>query len=112
MISTAQSFAPNAEIIHVDVDPAEIGKNVEIDIPIVGDLRSVLVDLNSQLEKQSELVVCESLYPSIPLPTSEGINVPWTMNLVETLVDKEKTIITTDVGQHQVWTANSYNFTP
>ena len=110
VISTAQSFAPNAEIIHVDVDPAEIGKNVEIDIPIVGDLRSVLVDLNSQLEKQNELVVCESLYPAIPLPTSEGINVPWTMNLVETLVDKEKTIITTDVGQHQVWTANSYNF--
>ncbi len=111
VISTAESFAPNAEIIHVDVDPAEIGKNVEINIPIVGDLRSVLVDLNAQLEKQSDLVVCQSLYPPIPLPMSDGINVPWTMQLVETLVDKEKTIITTDVGQHQVWTANSYNFT-
>ena len=111
VISTADSFAPNAEIIHVDVDPAEIGKNVDINIPIVGDLRSVLVDLNAQLEKQNDLVVCEALYPPIPLPMSEGINVPWTMQLVETLVDKEKTIITTDVGQHQVWTANSYNFT-
>ena len=111
VISTAESFAPNAEIIHVDVDPAEIGKNVEINIPIVGDLRSVLVDLNTQLEKQSDLVVCESLYPPIPLPMSDGVNVPWTMQLVETLVDKEKTIITTDVGQHQVWTANSYSFT-
>ncbi len=90
VISTAESFAPNAEIIHVDVDPAEIGKNVEINIPIVGDLRSVLVDLNAQLEKQSDLVVCQSLYPPIPLPMSDGINVPWTMQLVETLVDKEK----------------------
>ena len=111
VISTPGSFAPNAEIIHVDVDPAEIGKNVDINIPIVGDLRAVLAELNAQLEKQDDMVVCESLYPQIPLPMSVGINVPWTMQLVETLVDKEKTIVTTDVGQHQVWTANSYRFT-
>lgn len=111
VISTPGSFAPNAEIIHVDVDPAEIGKNVEINIPIVGDLRAVLAELNAQLEKQDDMVVCESLYPQIPLPMSNGINVPWTMQLVESLVDKEKTIVTTDVGQHQVWTANSYRFT-
>ncbi len=111
VISTPGSFAPNAEIIHVDVDPAEIGKNVEINIPIVGDLRAVLAELNAQLEKQDDLIVCESLYPQIPLPMSNGINVPWTMQLVESLVDKEKTIVTTDVGQHQVWTANSYRFT-
>ena len=111
VISTPGSFAPNAEIIHVDVDPAEIGKNVDINIPIVGDLRAVLAELNAQLGKQDDMVVCESLYPQIPLPMSAGINVPWTMQLVETLVDKEKTIVTTDVGQHQVWTANSYRFT-
>ena len=111
VISTPGSFAPNAEIIHVDVDPAEIGKNVEINIPIVGDLRAVLAELNEQLEKQDDMVVCESLYPQIPLPMSAGIHVPWTMQLVESLVDKEKTIVTTDVGQHQVWTANSYRFT-
>ena len=110
VISVPGKFAPNAEIIHVDVDPAEIGKNVDIHIPIVGDLQAVLEDLNQQLEKQSELVVCETVYPRIPLPMSEGVSVPWTMQLIETLVDKEKTIVTTDVGQHQVWTANSYGF--
>ena len=84
---------------------------MEINIPIVGDLQAVLADLNAMLEKQNDLVVCDALYPQIPLPMSDGINVPWTMQLVETLVDKEKTIMTTDVGQHQVWTANSYHFT-
>ena len=110
VISVPGKFAPNAEIIHVDVDPAEIGKNVDIDIPIVGDLKTVLGELIQQLEKQTDLTVCEALYPQIALPMSAGLNVPWTMQLVESLVDKEKTIVTTDVGQHQVWTANSYQF--
>lgn len=111
VISVPGKFAPNAEIIHVDVDPAEIGKNVEIDIPIVGDLKAVLEDLNQQLEKQTDLTVCETLYPKIALPMTDTLNVPWTMQLLSSLVDTEKTIITTDVGQHQVWTANSYCFT-
>ncbi len=110
VISVPHKFAPKAEIIHVDVDPAEIGKNVEIAIPIVGDVKVVLEELLQQLEKQKDLVVCESLYPQIALPMSDGLNVPWTMQLVETLVDNQNTIITTDVGQHQVWTANSYRF--
>lgn len=110
VISVPGKFAPNAEIIHVDVDPAEIGKNVDIDIPIVGDLKTVLGELIEQLEKQTDLTVCEALYPQIALPMSAGLNVPWTMQLVESLVDKKKTIVTTDVGQHQVWTANSYRF--
>lgn len=110
VVSVPGKFAPNAEIIHVDVDPAEIGKNVDIDIPIVGDLRAVLEELNQQLEKQSDLLVCETVYPEIALPMSDALNVPWTMQLVSSLVDNAKTIVTTDVGQHQVWTANSYCF--
>lgn len=109
VISVASRFAPNAEIIHVDVDPAEIGKNVDCDIPIVGDLKAVLEELNSHLKKQSDLVKCQP-YPKIDIPVPETLNVPWVMRKVEKLVDPEKTIITTDVGQHQIWTANSYRF--
>ena len=111
VVSVPGKFAPNAEIIHVDVDPAEIGKNVEIDIPIVGDLKTVLTDLIQQLEKQTDLFACEALYPQIDLPMSDALNVPWTMQLVASMVNREQTIVTTDVGQHQVWTANSYKFT-
>lgn len=108
VISVPGKFAPNAEIIHVDVDPAEIGKNVEIDIPIVGDVKVVLTDLIEQLQKRNDVQVCEALYPQIAIPMSDNLNVPWTMQLVASMVDQSKTIVTTDVGQHQVWTANSY----
>ena len=111
VISVPGKFAPNAEIIHVDVDPAEIGKNVEIDIPIVGDVKVVLTDLIEQLQKRNDVQVCEALYPRIAIPMSDSLNVPWTMQLVASMVDQSKTIVTTDVGQHQVWTANSYPVT-
>src|SRR5690606_29583620 len=48
-------FAPNAKIIHIDVDPAEIGKNVRVDIPIVGDIKPILQNLNKAIEQQDHI---------------------------------------------------------
>lgn len=110
VISVPGKFAPNAEIIHVDVDPAEIGKNIEPDIPIVGDLQAVLTELNTALERKAEKIVPSTPYQEIDLTIPDTLNVPWVMRQVEGMIDQEKTIITTDVGQHQIWAANSCRF--
>ena len=76
VISVPDKFAPNAQIIHVDIDPAEIGKNVDIDVPIVGDLRNVVKALNEQLDKEQDIIRC-SVYPKEPIPREAGLSVPW-----------------------------------
>ena len=110
VISVPDKFAPNAQIIHVDIDPAEIGKNVDIDVPIVGDLRNVVKALNEQLDKEQDIVRCE-VYPKEPIPREEGLSVPWMIEQLQAAIGDKPAIITTDVGQHQVWAANSYHFT-
>jgi len=110
VISVPDKFAPKAKIIHIDVDPAEIGKNVNVDIPIVGDAKAVLAEINDNLEQKKEQLVQSVRYPKQGIPVPDTLNVPWVMRLIAGMVDAEKTIVTTDVGQHQVWTANSYPF--
>jgi len=110
VISVPDKFAPKAKIIHIDVDPAEIGKNVNVDIPIVGDAKAVLAEINDNLEQKKEQLVQSVRYPKQGIPVPDTLNVPWVMRLIAGTVDAEKTIVTTDVGQHQVWTANSYPF--
>ena len=110
VISVPDKFAPKAKIIHIDVDPAEIGKNVDVDIPIVGDAKAVLAEINDNLEQKKEQLVQSVRYPKQGIPVPDTLNVPWVMRLIAGMVDAEKTIVTTDVGQHQVWTANSYPF--
>ena len=51
VVGNPEGFAPNAKIIHIDIDPAEIGKNIRVDIPIVGDIRTVLKAINASLGK-------------------------------------------------------------
>lgn len=108
------AFAPRAKIIHVDIDPAEIGKNVQIHVPIVGDVKTVLQALIPQLEpraNQEWVDQVQAWKQQYPLTyTEDGTLKP--QRVVEELsrYTRGEATIVTDVGQHQMWVAQYYRF--
>lgn len=108
------TFAPNAEIIHVDIDPAEVGKNVNIDIPLVGDVRSILVDLLREIEPQRHDQWLDTVYRwrrDYPLSYCTKKDTIKPQYVVEEIykVTNGEAFITTEVGQHQMWAAQYYH---
>src|SRR5690606_24428309 len=110
------SFAQKAKVIHIDIDPAEIGKNVKADVPIVGDLRHVLSVLIDKVKPKTHEAWWEQIrqwqreYPLRYRPGEKGeIKPQYVVELVYELT-RGDAIITTEVGQHQMWTAQYYKF--
>ena len=108
-------FAPNAKIIHIDIDPCAISKNVEVDVPIVGDADSVLQDLIKDLKKPdiSEwLKKIEGWKKKYPLAYKKDSKLR-PQYVVEEIYNLTKgdAIITTEVGQNQMWAAQFYKYT-
>jgi acetolactate synthase-1/2/3 large subunit len=109
------SFAPDAKVIHADIDPAEIGKNRDVDVPIVGDVKEVMSALLAELKASKEkfnfsdwLSICSSWKEKYPL----GYDLPNDGSLAPQAVIKRlgqiagpDTIFTSGVGQHQMWAA-------
>lgn len=112
------SFVPDTKVIHIDIDPAEIGKNVDVDLPIVGDANNVLTTLNKLLKghapdedviawtdnlknKKQELLP-RVTYSDVPLKPQSVIK-----EISEVLTSDS--ILTTDVGQNQMWAAHFYD---
>ncbi|MFT9496080.1 biosynthetic-type acetolactate synthase large subunit [Anaerosolibacter sp.] len=110
VVGNPDKFAPNAAIIHIDIDPAEIGKNIHADIPIVGDVTNILIDMIKLLEKhQVPHEPMNFIHPERVPPVLPGRNVPWILKKLSEAASND-ILITTDVGQHQMWTATYYDF--
>lgn len=111
-------FAPDAKVIHVDVDPAEIGKNRIPQIPIVGDAKVVLAGIKEQLEKGGcdpitkewldqigEWRACHPFYSPGLTALNGSISPEGALDMLSDMLDSENSIVTTEVGQHQMWAA-------
>jgi len=109
-------FAKNAKIIHIDIDPAEIGKNVDVDIPIVGDARIILLNLVKSLSRSRVSVNGEwanhlKKFKMSGVPRTSFDDVPLKpQQVIKEIMEAvdEDTIMTTDVGQNQMWMAHYF----
>ena len=110
----AKKFASNAEILQIDIDAAEINKNIKTTASVVGDMKEVLSDLLAELEQQnhtewtSYIRKMKQLYPL--KYSKDKLTCPYIIEEIDR-VTKGEAIISTDVGQHQMWAAQYYRYT-
>ncbi len=113
VIGNAEKFASRAKIVQIDIDPVEINKNIQIDYSIVGDLKSILEILNKKLEQQYHKEWIDKVMArkeALPMKyNQEVLTGPYVIERISELTENEA-IITTDVGQHQMWAAQYYKY--
>ena len=106
-------FAPNARIVHIDVDPSAISKNVHVDVPIVGDVKNILPKLTERVDKtdidswRNRALAWKEKYPFRYEPKPDVI---MPQQLIEEIwnITRGEAILTSDVGQHQMWCGQHY----
>lgn len=109
----AKKFANKAKILHIDVDPAEVNKNIHVNASIIGDCKAVLEILNSKLEQQNHSVWVNEVMEKkekFPLTYPEDrLTGPYVIEKIHEITGGDA-IITTDVGQHQMWAAQYFKY--
>lgn len=114
VIGNPKKFAENAKIIHIDIDAAEINKNVRVDASMVGDLKEILSALNKRLVQQQHPEWMKSIQDMMdiyPLKyEKEQLSCPYVIEEIDRIT-RGDAIITTDVGQHQMWASQYYRYT-
>ena len=115
------SFAPHARIIHLDIEPSQVGRNVPVEVPLVGDAKVVLqalVPLVKKVDRPEWMNYIQQLkadHPSLAIPTTDSLLAQHVMSgLNELIQESPNTVVVTGVGQHQMWAAqflffNGYN---
>lgn len=113
VLGNPKTFASNAKVLQIDVDPAEINKNIIVDAEIIGDVKEVLKRLIPKLRQMDHhhwMEHMRDLCQKYPLTIPEhGLTGPYAVNRIYEATDGDA-IITTEVGQHQMWTAQYYRF--
>jgi len=110
-----KTFASHAKIIHIDIDPASISKNVHVDIPVVGDAKTILAELSKEVEYRdrtewfAKIAEWKAKYPLRYDTGAKTIKPQYVIEEVYRQTKGEATIVT-GVGQHQMWTSQFYRF--
>ena len=108
----ASTFAPHARIIHLDIEASQVGRNVPVEVPLVGDAKAILKELVPQVKHvdrpdwMNNIGRLRKEHPSLDIPLSENLMPQHVMsNLNELLQEEPDSIVVTGVGQHQMWAA-------
>jgi len=113
--ASVAGFAPKAQVIHIDVDPAEIGKNVRVDVPIVGDIKHVLKALNAEIEPQThvdwiaQIEEWEREHPALAIRECDSVLPQYVLSQLYE-VTKGDAIIVTGVGQNQMFASHYFKY--
>ena len=114
VVGNVKKFASHAKLLHIDIDAAEINKNVRSFASITGDLKDILTVLNARLEQKDNkewIAHIQDLKQRFPLKyAKDKLTCPYIIETIDK-VTKGQAIISTDVGQHQMWTSQFYKFT-
>ena len=114
VIGDPKKFAGNAKILQIDIDPAEVNKMIEVDNALIGDIKQILAEISSKIQKKESSKWNEQVneWKKIVPPSynkKQDLSPKFIFEYVNSKV-KQDTIITTEVGQHQMWTAQFYDF--
>lgn len=115
VISNVKRFAPNAKIMHIDIDPAEIGKNIVVHYPLIGNIKKILEKITEKVNEREynewnkKIDEWKKLYP-LKSQTRGQLKPSYILERMYELTEG-KAVITTEVGQHQIWAAQFYKYT-